>query len=129
MPDLSNYTLYHTWRREGQDFCIEVQHCATGLEHAPNRWNVYAYVYPKHVLFKTFNTSGMFQDACQNLPFHGGCTYIRFHGIDSVQVGADYQHLYDNHFAHYKTPKEASEVFRDAENLFLHLTNPSPCHH
>lgn len=92
-----------------------------------HRWCVYAYIYPKHLLFKEFEGPSMFQDAANKLPLHCGASFLKYHrseeGVTSVQVGADYSHLHDDHFTYYATMEEASEVFRDAHELANFLTN------
>lgn len=125
------------WSRRGDQFCVEVsRHEAPLSELSPelgeHRWCVYAYIYPKHPHFQKFDgTDYFFQDACAELPLHGGvissASYLRYHYAGGgqttcIQVGADYNHLQDEHFTHL-TPEEAGEVFRDADRLFDWLTD------
>jgi hypothetical protein len=117
------------WKRHGNDFCVVVSRHegSTYFGEGPNRWCVYAFIYPKHPYFKEFDQSGpMYQDAASAMPLHGGPTLLEFPMYDgavtSVKVGADYQHLYDDRFSHYATKDEAYEVFKDAEKLFDWLT-------
>lgn len=118
------------WRRRGNDFLVEVtRHSVTTSEidpyDGPNRWAVYAYIYPKHPHFAAFDGPRMWQDASAQLHLHGGCSlleYPMYEGkVTSAKVGADYHHLHDDRFTHYSTPEEAYEVFADAEELFEQL--------
>jgi hypothetical protein len=118
------------WRKHGLDFLVHVtRHNGTADEYGrgPNQWAVYAYVYPKHPHFAKFDGQHMWQEAATMMPFHGGPSYLRWH-IDndgkptSVQVGADYDHLHDEHFTNYATKEDAWEVFQDAECLVEWLT-------
>ena len=134
MTDMSKWDHKDEWHRHGKDFLVVVKRYAVSPSpssfdpyEGPHRWAVYAYVYPKHRLFGTFNGPAMWQAASTELPLHGGPSFLRWHYDDerkqtSVQVGADYHHLHDDRFTHYKTPAEAYEVFEDAEQLFDHLT-------
>ena len=45
--------------------------------------------------------------------------------ICSIQVGADYNHLWDAHYTYLATADEANSVFVDAEELFAWLI-PTP---
>jgi hypothetical protein len=51
-------------------------------------------------------------------------SYFRAHwdrdteAFTSMQVGADYHHLHDDHFTHYATREDAYEVFEDAQRLY-----------
>ncbi len=137
-----NWKHKEIWTRHGDRFAVEVsRHTApadAGFDgfdgfdvHAgrgPNRWCVYAYIYPDHPHFGAFEGDGMFQPAAGALPLHGGPTYLRWHysggggTVDSVQVGADYDHLNDYPYTHYATPEAAGAVFADADRLFDWLT-------
>jgi hypothetical protein len=122
------------WRMSGADFLVTVtRHSVNILPEynydnlGPNRWAVYAYIYPTHKLFTKFNGSDIFQDATSELPLHGGPSFLKFNydstGVkQSVQVGADYNHLWDDIFSHYKTKNDAPEVFVDAIKLFEYLS-------
>lgn len=125
------------WSRRGDQFCVEVSRhfepiSTISPELGEHRWCVYAYIYPKHPHFQKFDgTDYFFQDACAELPLHGGvignASYLRYHYAGGgqttcIQVGADYNHLHDERFTH-MTPEEAGEVFFDAELLFLWLTD------
>lgn len=128
-----NWTHHDTWRTKGKNFCIEITHYTVPLfETGSHRWCVYAYIYPEHPTYKTFNPDGgMWQPATDSLPLHGGCTYLRWHyGKDSkelgVQVGADYNHLNDDHYTYIGDPISARSIFVDAEKLFHHLSGEIP---
>jgi len=116
------------WRRHGKDFLIVVsRHNGTAEPYGkgPNRWAVYAYIYPKHLHFAAFNGPHMWQEATGVMPLHGGASlleYPMYEGkVTSVKVGADYDHLHDERFSHLGTMEEAYEVFGDAEELFAWL--------
>lgn len=100
-----------------------------------HRWCVYAYIYPTHPRFKRFDDwrTGFRQDAATELPLHAGATLLRFHASntgerDSVQVGADYNHLGDDHFTHYATANDAMSVFLDAADLAAFLEAEAAAH-
>lgn len=126
---MSKWKHKDEWKLQAATFCIIVsRHSGTPLDstEGENMWAVYAYIYPDHPHFGTFKKKDIFQDATRGLPLHWGCTFIKHHmnedgKITSVQVGADYHHLYDSHYTHYKTQDDASEVFSDAQELFDHL--------
>lgn len=121
------------WHRRGKNFLVEVYHhtvpqseldadMARWGGEGPNRWAVYAYIYPGHPRFAQFNGPDLWQEATQGLALHGYCSllnYPMYEGkVTSVKVGADYHHLHDDHFTHYATQEEATEVFSDASALF-----------
>lgn len=118
---------------KGEGFLIEVvrntsEYQYEGSSEGPNRWNVYAYIYPSHPHFNAFSGESLFQDAAMKLEFHCGPSYVRPYSeqgkpIHCWQVGSDYNHLHDDRFTHMSTKEEATEVFYDAESLFEQLTN------
>ncbi len=121
------------WHCRGKDFLIVVKHHAVDVPEefrgidGPHRWCVYAYIYPKHQMFNRFNGDAMFQDAACDLPLHCGPSYLQWHRDKdskplSVQVGADYNHLHDEHFTHYADAESAHRVFADAQQLHEYLT-------
>lgn len=72
----------------------------------------------------------MYQDAATELPLHAGPSFLQCHtdgnGVTtSVQVGADYNHLHDDHFTHYATAEDAMSVFLDADDLAKFLAAES----
>jgi hypothetical protein len=87
-------------------------------------WNVYAYVQPSHPKYDD-------NEALQNLPFNGGCTYDAIRTVQPFEikydfqsltttkiVGSDYAHIFDN-YDHHPSPFERipHEVLRDAREL------------
>ena len=131
--DLWNHV--EEWYKRGVDFQVMVKRWSFPESHWNPRegcqvWNVYAYIYPNHRLWDSFEGPDMFQPAAEALPLHCGPTFLQYHtGQDgqvvSLQVGSDYRHLGDECFSHHKTREDAGEVFRDAEELFTYLsTNP-----
>lgn len=116
------------WKREGRFFLVEIsRHSVDRFDpgEGPHRWCIYAYIYPQHPYFERFDVDGpMFQEAASALPLHGGPSFFRAHydrkgeKFTSIQVGADYNHLYDDRFCHDATREDAQEVFKDATHLF-----------
>jgi hypothetical protein len=115
------------WRRSGRSFCVVVSRHSTGAsaidrDRGPNAWAVYAYIYPAHPRFDRIEVDSMDTDGIDDLPLHCGCTFSRWHrnadSITAKQIGADYRHLYDEHYTHLATREEAGSVFADAEKLF-----------
>ena len=88
-----------------------------------NRWNVYAYIYPKHPLFDKFKGNSFWQDATILFPFHCGVSFLKYHYKDncvtSIQVGSDYNHDGDNYYSHLNNTNEDSSIFEDAKKLFI----------
>lgn len=115
------------WRIRSKSFMVTVtRHNAEIPEdrqhyEGKNRWCVYAWIYTDNPLNEKFDSDSMFQEQCQALPLHAGCSFFKRHENGTVQVGADYNHLYDDHFCHYETKEDARQVFRDAEELYEHL--------
>ena len=131
MTDMTTWKHKDEWHRRENAFLVVVKrHSVEPSSYAPyegpHRWSVYAYLYPTHRLFKDFDGTNMWQPAAIALPLYGGPSLLRWHTGDdgkpcSVQIGADYHHLHDEHFSSYAIPSEAWEVFRDANRLFDHL--------
>ncbi|WP_333998253.1 hypothetical protein [Burkholderia orbicola] len=124
---MDSYRRKDVWHRDGDGFLIEIsRHTSASVfeydSEGPNRWCVYAYIYPKHPHFAAFSGPDIWQDASGILPLHGGCTYLEYPMYDgevtSVKVGADYHHLHDERFTHYATADQAISVFEDADELF-----------
>lgn len=119
------------WRLRGKNFLVVVKHYTYGTPlhgfDGGHRWNVHAYIYPKHPVHAKFDQSaGTFQDASADMPLHYGPSLLDWHfdksgAITSVQVGADYNHLHDNDYTHMSTRAQAADVFADAEELFKWL--------
>ena len=118
------------WKKYGRDFCITITRHTFESDlsrcEGPHRWCVYAYIYPNHAHFSKFEGPDHWQPASEEMPLHGGSSFLRYPmedgEITSVQVGADYNHLGDDEFTQYATQAEAYEVFHDAENLHIWLT-------
>ncbi len=134
MPD---WTHKDIWRRRAPTYSVEIEHFTVPadiiLADDGNRWTVNAYIYPFHPLFAVFEGESHSQPALANMPLHGSClshvSLVRFHyrhedlgNPTCVQVGADYNHLHDERFAHYETREDAAEVFADAERLIVWLS-------
>lgn len=132
----STWSHKDLWSKRGNGFCVEVSHHSVPLssispELGEHRWCVYAYIYPDHPHFAKFDGSdSFFQDACQELPLHGGvisnASYLRYHyttdgKMTCVQVGQDYNHLHDEQFTHL-APAKAAVVLFDGDRLFRWLT-------
>ena len=123
------------WRQRGKDFLVTVtRHKVVPSAIAtdgPHRWAVYAYVYPDHPHFSKFDgTRSLSQEAATVLPLHAGASMVCYHydqhcKITSVQVGADYNHLYDDGYTHCGDAGEAYAVFRDAGELYGWLEAPN----
>lgn len=115
------------WWLHGPEFLVVVKHHIVKSDPdrgGDNRWNVYAYIYPKHWHFAAFNGESLFQAAATDLPLHSGPSYCREHrdanGVTSYQVGSDYDHNWDGYFRG-TTPEEHfpdGKVFLDALELF-----------
>lgn len=121
------------WWLTGSDFLVVVKHHINKYSENPgdqNRWNVYAYVYPKHWHFPAFSGESLFQDAACALPLHAGPSFCRIHrdekGVTAYQVGSDYDHLHDERFRE-ETPEDHfpnGTVFQDAKRLVDWLASP-----
>lgn len=73
----------------------------------------------------------MWQPATEEMPFHGGCTYLeRAFKADGtpkyIQAGSDYGHLHDEWFSRCATEEEAWAVFNDARALAAYLESLVP---
>ena len=119
------------WRKHGHNFLIEVSRHAVDYENpdndGPNRWAVYAYVYPQHPHFAKFKGNHMWQEAATDMPMHGGPSRLQRHfdddhAIASYEVGCDYSHLHDSVYTRMETAEDARAVFNDAQELFDWLT-------
>jgi hypothetical protein len=122
------------WSQSGNGFLVQVtrhsiDHTLPSFDDGLQRWAVYAYIYPSHRLFGEFNGNDMWQPAALSLPLHSGPSLLRWHRDEdgnptSVQVGADYNHLYDDKYTFYITVEAAASIFADAEELFRFLSDP-----
>lgn len=119
----------------GANFYVKVHHwtepCPPGFEHlredeGDHRWGVYAFIYPTHPRFSKFAGKDMWQPAAMGLPLHCGPSMLTWHRdndgeVTSVEVGADYHHLYDKPFTHV-AEFVGSSIERDARKLIEFLT-------
>ena len=132
-----NWQHKDEWRTSGAGFSVVVsRHSVVFPEprpsfcsdlEGPNRWCVYAYIFPKHPQYAKFEGTAIDQDAAK-LDMHGGCTYLRRHFNEdgketSIQVGADYNHYGDSEYTRMETQEDAHSVFNDAQDLFDKLAN------
>jgi hypothetical protein len=127
-----NWRHKDIWNYREQTFSVEIVRWtddSSWNDEGPNRWNVYAYIYPKHPHFAFFEGDNIFQSAARSLPLHCGASRVIVHRnadgtIASYQIGSDYHHSYDEGFTFMGTQEEAGEVFADAERLieWLHTS-------
>lgn len=129
MKDETEWPM-QTWRRRKTHFSIEVVRRArpASTEYDPWEgrgqwiWNVYAYIYPSHWHFAAFSGSDHWQPATDDMPLHGGCTFLEYHWrpgetglvVSAVQVGCDYDHYGDEQHTH---DADGVTPFRDAKAL------------
>jgi hypothetical protein len=128
MTDETEWPI-QTWRRRYDHFLIEVvrrtrppRKTDDWGECGPHLWNVYAYIYPPHWLFSSFDGDKHWQPAARDMPLHGGCTFLEYHWkqgetglvVSAVQVGCDYAHLHDDW---HTRDAEGVTPFRDAKTL------------
>jgi hypothetical protein len=116
------------WTIRGLNYCIVVRRHSVEPSggDGPHRWCVYAYVYPMHRLFPAMHQQlYTWKEPYASMPLHGGCSLRQVHmgvfAVSSIQVGADYNHLYDTAYTWMETREEATPVFRDAFNLWNHF--------
>lgn len=89
-------------------FAIEISHhTLEGAQpHEANGWCLYAFIYQDHPLFDQIESESEYFSSCLNdVPFHGGCTFVKFHQtwkkdgtIGSKQIGCDYSHYRDDYY-------------------------------
>jgi len=124
---MDDWKLKQLWHRRGDNFLVEIDHhTVEGSEEyreGTNRWCVYAYIYPAHPQFNKFSGDSLFQEATNELPLHGGASYLHVHrdsncSVTCIQVGADYHHDGDRHHTFNSSPEKAATVFYDADKLF-----------
>jgi hypothetical protein len=117
------------WSLADAPFWVEVVHWTheSGIDRKQiNCWNVYAYITDKHPRFLRFKKNDFYQQAAEELPFHGGCTYCQRQmrdGLSLYKVGSDYRHFGDERFEQVKERETAAgrEIFADALTLFNFL--------
>jgi hypothetical protein len=128
MKDETEWPI-QTRRRRYDHFLIEVARLTRPLrktddwcERGPYLWTVYAYIYQPHWLFSSFSGNSHWQPATDDMPLHGGCTFLEYHWkqgetglvVSAVQVGCDYDHYGDEQHTH---DAEGVTPFRDAVAL------------
>jgi hypothetical protein len=122
------HTEKQTWKHTSKTFTVEVARWSDcDKENKENKWNIYAYIYPKNPLFEKITSESLY-DYGADIPMHGGTTFHCWHFgkdglIKSKQIGCDYQHLCDDRFLTYVTKESAWEIFRDADDLIEYLKN------
>lgn len=114
-----------SWVYYGNNFRVETIHWFR-TDDNKNKWNIYAYIYPKHPLFDKVTSESLFE---VDLPLHCGASFHQwFFNKDGVvtskKIGSDYQHIYDDKFESFTTKEDAYEVFNDADELIEYLSNP-----
>ncbi len=110
------------WHKRGVDFQVTVKRWSISESCVNPRegcqiWNVYAYIYPNHRLWDSFEGPDMFQPAAEALPLHCGPTFLEYNigqdgKVESLQAGSDYRRLGKEGFFPGKTRELAWEVFR-----------------
>lgn len=128
----------YEWRARWPSFLVTVEcrYLPDSHRHGQDwKWNVYAYLYPKHPRFQRIvipdEGSYRIPDGCNGLHFHGGIlgavTLFRPHydkggNVTSYQFGSDYDHLHDD-WARETNPQAGprTQIFKDAEILFSQL--------
>ena len=72
MTDANKWEHKEEWWKKGKEFLVVVRHHRAVVPEefnlGPNRWAVYAYIYPDHPLFGNFQGPEMFQPAANSLP-------------------------------------------------------------
>lgn len=101
---------------------VEIHHWKRG---DINIWNVYAYIWPGHALFKRYlRVKNAWKIDSAGL--HGGCTYLRKHyskerKVSCIEYGSDYVHYMDDRFEAADSIDAAWEVVSDARELMRYL--------
>jgi hypothetical protein len=120
---MKDFKKSESWVKRGDHYTVEVKRWESPMG---NHWNVYANIFPDHPIYEDL-------EAQEELPLHWGLSYWvrksfadvkRFdwtRDAETITIGSDYAHLYDERFERFSTPEEAHEVFNDAEELFLAL--------
>lgn len=97
------------WTMQGWDF--ENNELKT-----KNCWNIYVSYFRDNPDFNSIKN----EDFDFGYDFHGGITYTNF--TENVkEIGCDYLHCNDEKFEGFSTPKEAYEVFDDANAIYEYL--------
>lgn len=131
-----DYRYSEKWSRRSDTHTVEVsrhseEYASRHDERGPNRWCVYAYLYPSHPLFASLSveyTVSTLPEFVKSFPLHCGPSFFSTH-IDNTgkvtcfQIGCDYNHLYDEYFTRMSSPNDVFSVFDDADRLFDFLSN------
>ena len=134
MSEEIKFKLRKEWLCVRPSFCVVVKHWTEDSfmdNEGPNRWGVYAYLYPKHPMFAEFKTDDILQPPAFELPMHGGPSLFRRNWTNdgetccSVEIGADYHHYGDEGYTHDET---GESVLADARELieWLAAYKPNP---
>lgn len=124
------------WQQKGENFTVEIKHWKspgididTHEKTIDDRWNVYAYIFPKHPIFDEIKNDDLFlQHEIEEL-FHWGLSYHKWNydadgAVYSKTLGSDYQHLHDSYE---KTSDiENTPTQFDANRLFEYLKSYKP---
>lgn len=132
---MNNWEKKNIWRKRGDNFLVEIFHSTYKIppeynfeKLGDNKWNVYAYIYKGHPLFDKFVGDSHYQPATENIPFHGGCTFLKYEFDNGecccIKVGCDYSHYGDDEYSHYDEEDLGSPfgVAIDAEELYVYLS-------
>lgn len=138
MSDKWSWNKTEMWRHRhvNNQFTVEICHSVLSPEHCrsllysfasegAHHWNVYAYIYKTHPLFKKLVADGRVAIPA-GMPLHNAASlfsYCRHEGeeITAVKIGSDYNHLDDERFTRMSDQAEAARVFLDAEALIKFL--------
>ena len=133
MTDVSDFRKSDQWVLFGKRFNVVVKHwqeeplppdCSWGREDGRHRWGVYGYIFKGHAIFDTIeiHKAWPYTDA----PLHAGMSWWDVKrdvnmNVSVFEIGADYNHLGDDHHSWHATADDAGEVFRDARALHAWL--------
>lgn len=123
----------HFWVR-GENFtiCIKQSICEKDkfFNTGGNLWTLYAYIFPKHKLFEKLRikSESCYPEITYSMPLHMGCSYYEEYFDQNqnpirLEVGCDYNHLYDERYSFMENEEQASTIFIDAEVLFNYCEN------
>jgi len=124
-----------TWQEKGENFTVEIKHwkcpsfdIRTDEKFIADRWNVYAYIFPKHPVFDEISTDHLFLDHHITDMFHWGLSYHQWNydkdgKVYSKKLGSDYDHLHDNYER--VSDIERTPTQNDANELIEYLKSVS----
>jgi len=128
----NDFSKREEWHRMCKDARVVIRHMEISSDmdlcdgRGPHRWYVYAYVYNLHHLFPLLPTDSLRQLPLRDMPLHCGVCFVTHHWDSTgetcgcVQVGCDYNHLWDEKFTR---AEHSKEVFSDARILVDWLDN------